>query len=145
MNRSNRRDRSSVIGSVATLSASASQLVRVWIARQFSSQRETTRPASSWARNRDGTASRPLSSTECRYSPVNTCLGSPVRVWCLVVAGATERSAHRSGVLQSSVFPTLVHFAPLLGIIARSEGPSMAKTHDAADGALAAEGMAGAG
>src|SRR6476646_69068 len=72
MNRSNRRARSSAMGSVATLSASASQLARVWIARQFSSQRDTTSTASSWARNRDGTASRPLSSTECRYSPVNT-------------------------------------------------------------------------
>src|SRR6266446_3003077 len=77
MNREKRRDEASVIGRVATLSARASQPVLVWIARQASSQRETTAPSSSWARNLEGTAMRPLSSTECRYSPVNTCQASP--------------------------------------------------------------------
>jgi hypothetical protein len=72
MKRWKRRAASSAMGSVETFSASASQPARVWIARQESSQRETTAPPSSWARNFDGTAIRPLSSTECRYSPVNT-------------------------------------------------------------------------
>ena len=46
--------------------------LRVWIARQPSIQRDRTAPPSSCARKRAGMASRPLSSTVCRYSPVNT-------------------------------------------------------------------------
>ena len=42
------------------------------MARQSSSQPEIIEPGSSCARNLTGTAMRPLSSTECRYSPVNT-------------------------------------------------------------------------
>src|SRR5258707_12753692 len=42
------------------------------MARQPSIQREMTAPPASWARKRAGTAKRPLSSTVCRYSPVNT-------------------------------------------------------------------------
>ncbi len=102
------------MGSVETFSASASQPARVWIARQASSQRETTAPPSSWARNFDGTAIRPLSSTECRYSPVNTD-GLPQ---CGLVM---ERAA-------GDCYPTLGHIPPLPGIIARSEAPSMGKS-----------------
>ena len=50
------------------------------MARHDSIQRETYAPESSCGRNRAGTAIRPLSSTVCRYSPVNTCRASPV-VW----------------------------------------------------------------
>ena len=67
-----RRAAGSVMGRLRTLVASASQPARVWIARHPSSQRDTTAPPSSCARKRAGTASRPFSSTVCRYSPVNT-------------------------------------------------------------------------
>ena len=79
--------------------------VRGKIARQASIQRETNAPSSSWVRNRAGTAIRPLSSTECRYSPVNTCLATPV----LAIRAAlwTDRGI---GV---GLVPTSHHFAPL--------------------------------
>src|SRR5688500_2837628 len=64
------------MGSAATYAARPSQPGCVWIARQASSQRDTTAPAPSCARNFAGTAIRPLSSTVCRYSPVNTRGGS---------------------------------------------------------------------
>ena len=64
------------MGSAATFAASSSQPAWVWMARHASSHRETTAPAPSWTRNFAGTAIRPLSSTVCRYSPVNTRTGS---------------------------------------------------------------------
>ena len=75
-NRWKRREASLVMGSAATFAASSSQPAWVWMARHASSHRETTAPAPSWTRNFAGTAIRPLSSTVCRYSPVNTRTGS---------------------------------------------------------------------
>ena len=84
-NRWKRRDFGSVIGRAATFADRSSQPAFGWIARQSSSQRETIAPGSSCARNFDGTAIRPLSSTVCRYSPVNTCRAYPCVVWAGVI------------------------------------------------------------
>ena len=67
----------SVMGSVATRSASASQAARGWMARQPSIHLLTSAPPASSARKRAGTATRPLSSTAWWYSPVNTCCPWP--------------------------------------------------------------------
>ncbi len=67
--------------------------------RRRASPRPST-PASSWARNFTGTAIRPLSSTVCRYSPVNTCRATPVVAW-----------AGRLGSGASPLLTTLCHFA----------------------------------
>ena len=58
-----------------------------------------------------GTAIRPLSSTVCRYSPVNTCRAYP----CVGGAGGCR------GVAVGR-FPTSHHFAPLRCILARQNG-----------------------
>ena len=62
----------SVMGRLPTFVASSSQAGIGKIARQVSSHLATTQPPASCARKRAGTARRPLSSTACRYSPVNT-------------------------------------------------------------------------
>ena len=62
----------SVMGRAATLVARSSQPSRGRSRGSSSIQRATTAPPSSCARKRAGTASRPFSSTVCRYSPVNT-------------------------------------------------------------------------
>ena len=103
---------------------SASQPAAVWIARQASSQRETTAPASSWARNFAGTAIRPLSSTVCRYSPVNTSRASPVVAVAVVACGTDMRlgplalavrrgsAGGSAGSVRSPLFTTSRHFGP---------------------------------
>ena len=87
------------------LRRSSSQPALVWIARQSSSQPETIDPGSSCARNLTGTAIRPLSSTVCRYSPVNTCRAYPCDIVGWVVGGFWG-------------FPTSHHFVPLRCILA---------------------------
>ena len=77
----------------------------------------------SCARNRAGTAIRPLSSTVCRYSPVNT-VGSPLRV---VRPGRLRRSPSRGS------FPTSHHFAPLRHSSAQT-GAVKAKSHTGSAG-----------
>src|SRR6185503_2108886 len=87
----------------------------------------TTAPPSSCERKRAGTASRPLSSTECRYSPVNTCLATPVGFdWCAAEV-----------MLPSDWFRgygTSPHFSPLHATWTRILHParrsSMLKTHE---------------
>src|SRR6187397_445386 len=92
------------MGSAATLADRSSQPALVWIARQSSSQPETIDPGSSCARNLTGTAMRPLSSTVCRYSPVNTFGSTPDRSVGLGGRGFWE-------------FPTSHHFVPLRCIL----------------------------
>src|SRR5438094_10636305 len=111
------------MGRPATFADSCSHPVLVWMARQASSQRETTAPSSIWARNFAGTASRPLSSTECRYSPVNTCLGYPCP-WVMRAGVVLIDQAVRGRLVGSAVgagpaiielagaFPTAHHLAP---------------------------------
>src|SRR5947207_6537957 len=118
------RDAGFVRGSVAVFAASSSQPVRVRTARQLSSHLQTTAPSASCDRNFAGTASRPLSSTECRYSPVNTCLGYPCP-WVMravvvlidqAVRGRLVRSAVGAGLAVIDLvgsFPTSHHLAPL--------------------------------
>src|SRR6187200_1351176 len=94
------------MGSAATLADRSSQPALVWIARQSSSQPETIDPGSSCARNLTGTAMRPLSSTVCRYSPVNTFGSTPDRSVGLGGRGFWG-------------FPTSHHFVPLRCILGR--------------------------
>ena len=67
----------SEMGRPAVFDARVSHSVRGKIARHESIQRDTIAPPSSCGRNFDGTAIRPFSSTECRYSPVNTTWALP--------------------------------------------------------------------
>ena len=148
------------MGSAATFSDSASQLAFVWIARQSSSQRETTAPVCNWARNWAGTANRPLPSTECRYSPVNTCglpLSGSSASWALIGRlGRVVSGSVRERPRELEAFPTLRHFAPLRCILANDPGevnaqirprPGMARGRRAAVGGsrVAAAGPGGPG
>ncbi len=99
----NFRASASASGSALTLSASCSHSRRGKIARQPSIHGLTNAPSSSWARNRAGTAIRPLSSTECRYSPVNTR-----RVPCLPHPGLRPLTGGRE---TSPLGTTSCHFA----------------------------------
>ena len=69
------------------------------IARQLSSHRATTAPSASCPRNRAGTAIRPLPSTACRYSPVNTVRASPYvgrwKGWLPGLVARADRSVRR--------------------------------------------------
>ncbi len=120
MNRWKSRDRWSVIGS-------ARDLVGQGVPAGAGVDREAAvdparddRAASSCARNFDGTAIRPLSSTECRYSPVNTCRGSPVG----------PRTGLPPGRLGGSPpLPTFRHFVPLGCIVRHRNHPSMGEMH----------------
>ena len=99
------------------------------IARQLSSHRATTAPSASCARKRAGTASRPLPSTACRYSPVNTASRHSLTSDGAWVDRSTRGWIAACGSTRPAAFPTSHHFAPLPGIIAPAEGPSMGKSH----------------
>ncbi len=119
-----------MIGSAATLADRSSQPALGWIARQSSSQPETIDPGSSCARNLTGTAIRPLSSTVCRYSPVNTVGSTP---WYICVASAVRGTG----------FPTSHHFVPLRCILGAES--RQVKKESVLPGSDAVEGAAAAG
>src|SRR5215204_2807732 len=119
-------------GSSATRLANLSHSGRGKMARHESIQRLTNAPAASSARNRAGTATRPLASIAWRYSPVNKPL--PL-VRTLPRLGNGGRIHHLQGPsprgreIRPPPLPTLGHFGPLRRIVQPKSGPSSPKTH----------------
>ena len=102
------------------------------MARQASIQRLTNAPAASSARNRAGTATRPLASIRMAVLAGEQAATSGRPTARLVDGGWIH---HRRLVLPAGreilppSLPTLIHFGPLRGIIRPISGPSSPKSH----------------